>query len=128
MKWINLSELNQYFVKKICQEFLSVETQFMDSRELEAQGSRQDRLINLLCKVNADYYLSGPAAKEYIDEKGFKGAGIELQYKDYSGYPEYQQLFPPFEHHVSILDLLFSCGPCTPDYIWGWRQNQSSKD
>ena len=28
----------------------------------------------------------------------------------YSDYPEYEQLFPPFEHGVSILDLIFNEG------------------
>ena len=30
---------------------------------------------------------------------------------DYSCYPEYRQLYPPFEHGVSVLDLIFSEGP-----------------
>jgi hypothetical protein len=117
----NFSELNQYFVKMISTKFLGIETEFIDSRELAPQGSKQDRLLDLLRKTNADLYLSGPAARDYIDESGFVNAGIELQYKDYSGYPEYQQLYPPFEPGVSILDLLFNCGPSAPDYIWGWR-------
>ena len=29
---------------------------------------------------------------------------------DYSGYKEYEQLNPPFEHGVSILDLIFNEG------------------
>ena len=40
---------------------------------------------------------------------------------DYSGYPEYEQLHPPFMHHVSIIDLLLNCGPEAAYYIWGWR-------
>lgn len=120
-KWLNLSELNQYLIKKISRDFLGIETEFVDSRELTASGSKQDRLIDLLLKTGADYYLSGPAARDYIDEKGFAEAGIELQYKDYSGYPEYPQLYPPFEHGVTILDLLFNCGPSSAEFIWGWR-------
>jgi len=121
MKWTNLSELNQYLITRICTEFLGIGSIFMDSRELSPEGSKQDRLIDLLLKTGADYYLSGPAARDYIDEKGFVDARIELQFKDYSGYPEYQQLYTPFEHGVSILDLLFNCGPSAPDFIWGWR-------
>ena len=41
---------------------------------------------------------------------------------DYSGYPEYPQPFPPFQHAVSIVDLLFCCGPEAPYFIWGWRE------
>jgi hypothetical protein len=36
---------------------------------------------------------------------------------NYEGYPEYQQLYPPFEHGVSILDLIFNKGPEMKKYM-----------
>jgi hypothetical protein len=120
--WTNLSALNQYLIKTISKEFLGTQTQFLDSREYYAEGHKQERLIDLLKKVGAEYYVSGPTARGYIEEKKFAAAGIELVFKDYSGYPEYPQLFPPFEHTVSIVDLLFNCGPESAAYIWGWRK------
>ena len=119
----NLSELNQYLVKTISTEFLGIETDFIDSREFQPEGQKLDRLIDLLVKAGANLYISGPTAKSYIQEDAFRNAGIELVFKDYSGYPEYPQQFPPFEHSVSILDLIFNCGPQSPKYIWGWRKN-----
>ena len=75
-----------------------------------------------LCKTTgATRYVSGPAAREYIEEDLFDQAGIELLFKSYAGYPEYSQLYPPFAHGVTILDLLFNIGPDAPWYIWGWR-------
>ena len=62
------------------------------------------------------------AAKAYIDESKFNEAGITITFKDYSGYPEYSQPHPPFDHAVSIVDLLFHMGPDAPWYIWGWRE------
>ena len=55
--------------------------------------------------------MSGPAARAYLDEDAFKAAGITLEYFDYSGYPEYEQLYPPFEHSVSVIDLILNEGP-----------------
>jgi hypothetical protein len=82
-----------------------------------------------LVKAEADLYITGPSAKGYIVEDDFSKVGIQLVYKDYSGYPEYPQQFPPFEHAVSIIDLLFNCGPAAPYYIWGWRNdNQITND
>lgn len=121
-KWINLSEMNQYLIKTISKDFLGIETDFRDSREFHLEGKRLARLIDLLLKAGADLYISGPTAKSYIDENCFRDVGIKLVYKDYSDYPEYLQLYPPFEHAVSILDMLFNCGQQTPDYIWGWRE------
>jgi len=125
-KWTNLSELNQYLIKTISREFLGIDTDFVDSRDFHPEGQKLDRLIDLLLKAGADLYVSGPAAQSYIHETRFMDAGIKIVYKDYSGYPEYPQLFPPFEHAVSILDTLFNCGPQAPDYIWGWREGNVS--
>lgn len=119
--WDNLSELNHYLIEKISRQYLGTTTEFSDSLEYQLHGSRQERLLGLLAQVGATSYLSGPAARSYIIEEDFSRAGIELIYKDYSGYPEYPQSYPPFTHNVSILDLLFHTGPDAPWYIWGWR-------
>jgi hypothetical protein len=120
-KWDNLSVLNQYITKTISKEFLGINTEFKDSREFSAEGHKLERLIDLLKKVGADLYISGPSAQSYIHEESFRDAGIEIVYKDYSGYPEYPQLFPPFEGAVSIVDVLFNCGPDSSFFTWGWR-------
>lgn len=120
-KWTNLSELNQYLIRTISRDLLGISTVFRDSLEFNAEGHKLDRLLELVTKAGADRYVSGPAAKDYIEPSRFADAGIELVWKDYSGYPEYPQRFPPFEHGVSILDLLFNVGPDAPWYIWGWR-------
>lgn len=124
--WSNLSELNQTLIRHIAKEFLGVKTSFGDSREYALTCRKQDRVLELLGKVGAKCYISGPAAKSYIEAERFEAAGIELAWKDYSGYPEYPQRFPPFEHGVSILDLIFCVGPDAPWYIWGWREGSLS--
>ncbi|MCI0561428.1 MAG: WbqC family protein, partial [Nitrososphaera sp.] len=69
------------------------------------------RLVDLCRQAGATAYLSGPSAKSYLDVNAFSEAGIQLEWMDYSGYPQYEQVFPPFAHEVSILDLLFNVGP-----------------
>jgi hypothetical protein len=95
----------------------------MDSRVLNIHGKRLERLLDLLTTVGTDIYVTGPSAGSYIIPDEFTRAGIELVYKDYSGYPEYPQFYTPFEHGVSIVDLLFHTGQDAPWYIWGWRDN-----
>lgn len=121
-RWLNLAEMNQHLIRNISKEYLGIKTNFRDSREYALIGKKQDRLLELLNKAGAKQYVSGPAAKTYIDPIRFEATGIELVWKDYLGYPEYSQRFPPFEHGVSILDLLFNVGPDAPWYIWGWRK------
>lgn len=125
-QWLHLSEMNQYLIKYIAREFLGIKAKFQDSRKYALAGQKQGRLLDLLRKVNAERYISGPAAKSYIDPSHFEAAGIELVWKDYAGYPEYFQRFPPFEHGVSVLDLLFNVGPDAPWFIWGWREGPLS--
>lgn len=122
MRWANLSLLNQFLIQSIARDFLGIRTAFADSRTFAPVGTKQDRLVDLLKKVGASWYLSGPAAKDYIDPMRFADAGIELAWHSYAGYPEYPQRFPPFEHGVSIVDLLFNTGSDAPKYIWGWRE------
>ncbi len=122
-EWSNLSELNQFLIREISQRFLGIKkTEFQDSREYSLSGAQLDRLIGLLKKVGAEAYISGPAGKEYILEDRFKAEKIQLIYKDYTDYPEYDQIYPPFAHHVNIFDVLFHCGPRAEDYIWGHRK------
>lgn len=124
-EWRNLSVLNQYLIKRIATDLLGIQTVFRDSREFEPQGVKQERLLDLLRKAGATQYVSGPAAKDYIEPERFRDAGIELAWKDYAGYPEYPQFFPPFTHQVTVLDLLFHVGADAPYYIWGWREGTS---
>jgi len=120
-EWATLSELNQFLIRRIARDFLGVTTEFRDAAGFSLQGDRQERLLDLLQQAGARSYLSGPAARGYIDEQAFTRAGIDLHYQDYAGYPEYEQFFPPFDHCVTVLDLLFHVGPRAPWYIWGWR-------
>jgi hypothetical protein len=115
--WTNLSELNQTFIKQISKELLGIDTRFEDSRSYQLEGVRADRLLNLLKQAGATHYLSGPAAKDYIDEQHFRDNGIEVLWMDYSDYPEYNQLYPPFEHAVSIIDLFFNVGKDAVRYM-----------
>lgn len=114
----NLAALDITLTERICR-WLSVERRFLRSSDLSPVGSKDDRLIDIVRKVDGSFYLSGPAARDYIVPQKFADAGIELAYQDYAGYPEYPQISDPFDPHVSALDLLFAVGPAAPEYIWG---------
>ena len=92
-------------------------TEFIRSSSLQVEGHRTDRLINLLKQLGATHYISGPSARDYIEEEKFSSAGITLEYMEYD-YPEYPQLYPPFDPQVTILDLLFMTGPDAHKYIY----------
>ena len=115
-KITNLSLFNQQATHTLS-SLLGLSTPFLDSRTLKPEGTKDDRIIDIVKKVGGTRYLSGPSAKDYISPGKFEAAGIELDYKSYD-YPEYPQLYPPFHSKVSILDLLLMVGPKAPKYIW----------
>jgi hypothetical protein len=116
-KWRNLSTMNQFFIKSICKDLLGITTRFEDSRAYGLKKTKGDRVIELLNKAGATAYLSGPAAKSYLSEPAFEAEGISLEWISYTGYPEHPQLYPPFDHAVSIIDLLFNCGENSCAYM-----------
>jgi len=91
-------------------------TKFLRSSSLPSSGVKSDRLLSLLNQVGASNYISGPSAKDYLELEKFEAAGISVEFMTYD-YPEYPQLYPPFDGNVSILDLLFMVGPKTKEYI-----------
>ncbi len=98
---------------------LGIATQFLRSSQIEGiHGHKTERLIQILTRLGAAEYLSGPSAKDYLEEERFEQAGIELSYMQYD-YPEYEQLYPPYDPQVSILDLMFMAGPDALDCIRG---------
>lgn len=105
----NLTEINHHFLSGICR-LIGIEKQFRFSSEFELAEERTERLVNICRDLGGTDYHSGPAAKAYMDESKFMEHGIRVHYFDYGGYPEYRQLYPPFEHGVSMLDLIFNEG------------------
>lgn len=112
----SLSQINYAFIRLIC-DLLSIKTPISWSMDYALVEGKTERLVSLCQQAGASVYLSGPKAQNYLDEALFEQAQIKLLYMDYSGYPEYPQLYPPFEHGVSILDLLFNTGHDAPRYM-----------
>lgn len=115
-QWTNLSEMNIEVTKKIAR-LLGIKSQFVNSVDLNVNGTKDDRLIEICEKLGADAYLSGPAAKNYINNDKFVSHNIKLSYMVYE-YPEYSQLYGEFSHYVSILDVLFNCGKEAPKFVF----------
>jgi len=92
-------------------------TRFMRSSEMpDIQGQKTDRVIHILKRVGATHYICGPSASSYMEAEKFEAAGITFDYMEYR-YPEYLQLYPPYDPYVSILDLMFMMGKESCSYI-----------
>jgi hypothetical protein len=119
-EWTHLAELTIETTVALARE-LGLTTRFVRSSELGIAGDRNARLVDILRAVGVTHYVTGPSARSYMDEGRFEAAGISIEYMSYA-YPEYQQLHPPYDPQVSILDLLFMTGPDAGRHIWGEGQ------
>lgn len=112
----HISQLNEALIKIIC-SYLNIGTKISTSMDYDLVEGKTERLASLCRQAGASKYISGPAAKSYFDTKVFEEEGIAMQWFDYEGYRDYPQLWGAFEPQVSIIDLLFNCGPDSNLYM-----------
>ncbi len=111
-----LSDVNQLLLSGICR-LLGIPTPLIFSSSFPSVSGRTENLVNLCVALKADTYISGPAAKVYLQYDLFERRNIGVEYFDYAGYPAYAQLHGGFESAVSILDLLLNTGETAAAYL-----------
>ena len=114
--YTHLSQLNRTLIEAVCR-WLGISTKISMSSDYSLVEGKSERLADLCRQANATEYVSGPAAKDYMEAEPFSKRGIEVSWFDYDGYPEYPQLWGDFAHGVTVLDLLFNCGRSAPRYM-----------
>lgn len=114
--YANLSDLNCALIRHFC-EVLDLETEIVDSAELDHEGENQARLISLCQAAGADAYISNVGSAAYVQEEGFSTEGVTHYWQAFSP-PVYEQ-GKPFLSNLSIVDALFNLGPETGDLVRG---------
>jgi len=112
-----LTDVNELFLRHLA-GLLELPTRLARSNDVPRHArTATERLIEICQAKGASVYVTGPAARAYIDASQFADAGIELFYANYSLYPAYDQGTEIFDHHTSLLDTLFNCGPDTRGHL-----------
>jgi hypothetical protein len=119
----SLSRVNVELLRVVC-GMLGIETPISYSTDYETGDDRSQRLLDICLATRADEYVSGPAARGYLDVDRFARAGVSVAWFDYSGYPAYPQPHGAFEHGVSVVDLLCCAGPAAR----GWLKTTGKPD
>lgn len=115
----HLSEINLLFLTAICKA-LGIQTRITRSSayQYDPLADRTTRLVQLVHAAGGTSYLSGPAARQYLNQEQMLMAGIEVHWMNYGGYTAYKQVHgSPFEPAVSIVDLVFNVGPTASQFI-----------
>lgn len=68
------------------------------------------RLVEICRSLEGDTYLSGRDGAKYMEVEVFQSHQIQVLFQDFK-HPEYPQCYGPFEPNLSVVDLLFNCGP-----------------
>lgn len=112
-----LADFTIWLTTALAREMGIAHTKFLRSSEIPGvAGQKTDRLIRILTQVGATHYLSGPSARDYIEQQKFDEAGISVEYLEYR-YADYPQLHGAFDPAVTILDLLFMVGKDARRYL-----------
>ena len=114
--FVKISQLNRRMIEVIC-HYLGINTKISNSWDYKLLEGKTERLADLCAQAGGTEYISGPSARDYIEEQVFSDMGIKLSWFNYDGYTHYPQLWGEFTHGVTILDLLFNCGLETPKYM-----------
>ena len=100
-----IKETTDYLLKQ-----LELKTEILYSSNMNPVGEKDELILNLCKKVGAKKYISGIFGKDYINKKKFLASDIQIEFHNYS-HPVYLQQHTGFEPFMSIIDLLFNCGP-----------------
>lgn len=112
-----LSSFNQSTIQTISTNFLKLSTRFVDSSSFNFSSSKQHKVVDLLRELGATEYVSGPAAKAYLDVQFMSTIGIKTLWINYETLVPYPQLNFPANNNLSIIDLLFNCGPRSREFL-----------
>jgi len=107
-----LSEINKIIIKKIS-SYLKINTFFLDSSKvkgLKNNYSASERILEICMNRGANIYVSGPSAKNYLDQKLFENNNIKIKWFEYGKTKIYKQPYKDFYKNLSIVDCLMNCG------------------
>lgn len=119
----SIADLNLTLIRWGCRH-LGIDTPLRFSRDYHPTGTKTERVVSILRQVCATVYVSGPTGANYLVPHLFDEAGIQLEYKKYD-FSEYDQLYPPFDPGVSVLDLLFMKGADAKFFLEPSKERQA---
>lgn len=117
-RWERLSELNLRLIE-FCRHALAIRTPMILSSSLGVPGSKSEMVLNMCRAAGGDVYLSGSgASRAYLDLPAFERAGLSVAWQDFR-HPRYRQ-YPccdSFIPNLSSFDMIFNCGPRSPEIL-----------
>ena len=114
-EWTLLTDLNHHLLTWLL-DTLGLKPRWLLQSQLEVEGKKSDLVLNLCKSLGASPFIFGALGADYARVEDFDEAGIATLFQDYR-HPEYSQSGTRFLSHLSVLDLLFHCGPSSLDVL-----------
>jgi hypothetical protein len=119
-EWRYLTELDEHLLLWFL-EMLGIEVRFLKASELGLEGRKSDLVLDMCKRLGADVYIFGALGRDYAKVEEFAAAGVRVVFQDYR-HPVYPQLHGAFEPYLSVVDLLFNCGPASLDVLMSGQE------
>lgn len=113
--YTRLLDFNMQLLKQTM-AFVGLRRELVLSSDMEVTSTGDQRLIELVQRVDGDTYLSGKGGQSYQDPVKFSAAGIDLNVREYQPV-SYLQGADEFVPGLSIVDLLVWHGRDVFDYL-----------
>jgi len=110
-----LINFNLELIRYLLQE-LDIETHLVLLSDLKITSSGTRLPVDICSALGSKHFLALNPSRNYLDEGLFSEVGIDIEYTQPPS-PVYPQLWGKFLANLSILDLLFNCGPKTRDIV-----------
>ena len=102
--------LNLELIKSIC-NYLEIKTPLVLSSQIDVAGRKTELIIEICKKTNASSFMLGMGgSRSYANRELIESVGVKIIEQNFH-HPVYFQIYGKFIPNLSILDLLFNCGP-----------------
>ena len=109
-KYTNIGELNITLIQWAMQQ-MKIETELFFFSEMKIDATeKNDRIIKICQKLQADTYRPGKGGLSYQDDQLFEASGIKIAPLNFK-HPEYNQGKSSFSPNLSFIDAFFHIGP-----------------
>ncbi len=115
MEWKYLVDINEYLLIWLLNA-LDIRAKVIKQKEYDFSGHKTEFIADICTKLGANLFVFGALGKEYADLNYFNSVGLRAYFQEYV-HPQYKQRYPGFHSHLSVIDLLFNCGPSSRDIL-----------
>jgi hypothetical protein len=119
-RWERLVDLD-IAVTGLMAEWLGLRRRIVRASDLGIGGGQSERLVSLCRHFGASTYLSGAAARDYLDVPLFAAQGIDVRWQEFV-HPTYRPLHGAVVPYLSALDVVLNEGEGAAALLEGARR------